>query len=397
MTRTRRRDGNRSARRDRRFQPPHDRMITKLSLYDNRGIGALCVPRQSGDFTPKTIHKTPRSGNPSPGIRRPSRAVSRHGPLIVPERVPAPYPSAPPMEAHRPNFFIIGAPKCGTTSLYTHLAQHPDVFLPPLAYEPNYFIRNEPIATKFTIRDREEYLRQFASAGDARRIGERSVSYLYSESAAREIASLGDDVRALVMLRHPVEQMHSLHWVCVQSLNDDLLDFREALDAEADRAAGRRIPASAGRPFILRYRHIASTAAPLAAWMTILGRERLHVEILDDYAADPAGRFAEVCRFLDISPEAAVDFSRQNEAPVAAGLGMRRFLAANPWVRSLARSVLPQSARKSIAGSAIKMTARKRTPLDPSLRAELLREMEPEIAALESLLDRDLSLWRRTS
>src|SRR5438093_10106606 len=86
-----------------------------------------------------------------------------------------------------PNFFIVGAPRCGTTALYTYLRQHPAIFL-PATKEPHYF--NIDMNSGGAIRNEEEYLRLFATAGDRARVGEASVYYLSSECAAREISKV---------------------------------------------------------------------------------------------------------------------------------------------------------------------------------------------------------------
>src|SRR5260370_118878 len=84
------------------------------------------------------------------------------------------------MEIKSPDFFIVGAPRCGTTALYSYLRQHPDVFLPEYK-EPHYF--NTDMESGGAIRDQEKYLALFAPAKDKKRIGEASVYYLSSEIA----------------------------------------------------------------------------------------------------------------------------------------------------------------------------------------------------------------------
>ena len=84
-----------------------------------------------------------------------------------------------------PNFFIVGAPKCGTTALHAYLSQHPDVFMSD-PKEPHYF--GSDLDFRYRRRPSDaQYRSYFAGAGDRRRIGEASVWYLYSECAADEI------------------------------------------------------------------------------------------------------------------------------------------------------------------------------------------------------------------
>ena len=81
----------------------------------------------------------------------------------------------------KPNFFIIGAPKCGTTSLASWVSEHPSVYMSPLK-EPDYFHANEKIGSL------KEYEQLFEGAGPEHiTVGEASVRYLYSQVAVPNI------------------------------------------------------------------------------------------------------------------------------------------------------------------------------------------------------------------
>ena len=136
-----------------------------------------------------------------------------------------------------PNFFIVGAPKAGTTSLYHYLDQHPQIYMSPIK-EPNYFaseIRPENFCEELqprVQRDQDElreylrgptfqkrfggivaewsdYLRLFQNAGAENAIGEASVCYLWSQTAARNISAKIPSARIVMILRDPVERAFS--------------------------------------------------------------------------------------------------------------------------------------------------------------------------------------------
>ncbi len=81
----------------------------------------------------------------------------------------------------KPNFFIVGAPKCGTASMVEYLRQHPDVFMP--RGEPHFF--GSDIHIKRLMK--KDYLDCFSEAKDEKRVGEKSNGYLRSKKAAKEI------------------------------------------------------------------------------------------------------------------------------------------------------------------------------------------------------------------
>ena len=135
----------------------------------------------------------------------------------------------------KPNFFIVGAPKCGTTAMKYYLRQHPDVFM-ARPVEINNFIRDVDIGPKQT---EEWYLRHFEEAGAARIIGEKSVWHLFSSTAAADIKAFNADARVLIMLRNPVDMIYALHSEFLYGGNDDIREFAQALAAEGDRRQGR--------------------------------------------------------------------------------------------------------------------------------------------------------------
>ncbi|MGA9342175.1 MAG: sulfotransferase, partial [Rhodanobacteraceae bacterium] len=117
----------------------------------------------------------------------------------------------------RPNLFLVGAPKCGTTSLYEYLRQHPQIFFPfderdySRTKEPNHFCPDLEILDRYAIRDRRDYLALYKGSEGMFLRGDASTNYLVSEHAPAAIKDFCPEARILVMLRPPVEMMHSYH------------------------------------------------------------------------------------------------------------------------------------------------------------------------------------------
>src|SRR3954468_20052709 len=106
-----------------------------------------------------------------------------------------------------PDFFLVGAPRRGTTALCNYLRMHPEVFVCS-PKEPTYFGRD--LAPK-RFPTLESYRALFANTGSATRVGDGSVAYLASDSAAEEIHAFNPNAAILIMLRNPVELIYSLH------------------------------------------------------------------------------------------------------------------------------------------------------------------------------------------
>src|SRR5688572_20204409 len=106
-----------------------------------------------------------------------------------------------------PDFFVVGAPRSGTTALCNYLRTHPELFISS-PKEPTYFGR-DLVPKRFPSL--ESYLELFANTGKSKRAGDGSVAYLASDYAAEEIHRFNPHASIVMILRDPVEMMHSLH------------------------------------------------------------------------------------------------------------------------------------------------------------------------------------------
>src|SRR5271170_7433051 len=156
--------------------------------------------------------------------------------------VPRGVPSGSFTPVKRPDCFLVGAPKCGTTAMADYLAAHPDVFM--AKKEMHVFGRDLHFGAHFYRRDLAAYEQEFSQRATQRVAGEASVWYLLSTQAASELKAFNPDARIVIMLREPVEVLYSLYYQFLCDGNEHLPTFEEALVAEDDRAAGRRIARS---------------------------------------------------------------------------------------------------------------------------------------------------------
>ncbi|HET8587485.1 MAG TPA: sulfotransferase [Candidatus Limnocylindria bacterium] len=297
----------------------------------------------------------------------------------------------------RPDFYIVGAFKAGTTSLYEYLRQHPQVFM-PFHKEPMYF--GADLDARYRRMREDEYLQLFTDARPGQRVGEASPWYLYSASAAREIEAFSPGAQAIVMLRNPVDVMYAQHSQLLFNQREDLADFAEALAAEPDRRAGRRIPPGALRREALFYRHSVRFAEQLQRYFEVFGRERVHIIVYDDLVADASAVVRGTFAFLGVDSGVAVDLeirnpNRQPRSGVLQRLifrppGMLR--RAMPWLRRF-----PLAHRLRDALVSVNSRSQRRPPMDDALRRRLTSELAPEVEELSRLIGRDLSPWSELS
>lgn len=296
-----------------------------------------------------------------------------------------------------PNFFIVGAPKSGTSALFKHLGRHPQVFAPRLK-EPMFFGSDlEFLNCRRPTLD--EYLAHFADARDVERVGEASTTYLYSRLAPTEIREFNPDARIIVMLRDPVTVMHAWHGESVVKGVEPIRDFSAALDAEQRRRAGYDLPNRRGMRQGLYYRDIVDYGSHVSRYFDTFGRERVHVILFDDWAAATAKAFSATLAFLEIDPSFAPDLGVVNPSRRVRYHGLHDLVTEPPvFLLDAIRAGVPARARSALRYELLKLNTRTapRDPMPPSLRESLRAELAPGIERLAEVIGRDLSAWTAT-
>ena len=302
----------------------------------------------------------------------------------------------------KPDVFIVGAPKCGTTAMDHYLAAHPDIYM--AKKEMHAFGSDLRFGPQFYRRDQEAYLTEFAARNGERRAGEASVWYLFSTQAAAEIHAFNPEARIIIMLREPADMLYSLYYQFRFDGNEHLPTFEEALAAEDDRRAGRRVSRQTYLVQGLFYRETARYTEQVRRYFDVFGRERVHVIIYDDLAADVRAVYCRVLEFLGVdSTRIETDFQVINGNKSVKHSALRGLLN-DPLIRSTAVSIgrrLPRpifAALHDLERALWKINSRpeKRPPLAPEVREQLKREFAPEVARLSELLGRDLTHWSRS-
>ena len=292
----------------------------------------------------------------------------------------------------RPEFFIVGAPKCGTTALYTYLDAHPGIFMSRVK-EPYHFCPDLRIGLP-TIADRDGYLALFRDASEAQLAGEASVWYLYSRQAARLIREFNPDARIIIMLRSPAEMAFSLYNHYHYSGIEPLTTFEAALDAEADRRAGRRLPTHRDVRETLFYREVVRYAPQVGRYLDVFGKEQVRVILFEDFRDQTESVYRETLDFLGVETGFVPGFRIINEArriraPLLHRLLSRPAPAALKW---MAREV-PVASRFRRWLKRANTERGRPTAMAPGTRRALDRELRADVDALGQLIVRDLSAW----
>ena len=213
------------------------------------------------------------------------------------------------MNPRRPNFFIVGAPKCGTSSLINTLRWHSNIYV-PLSFEPQYFSTDFDNVLDYTP---ESYLELFSGVSEKHKaVGEKSVIYLYSREATRNILEFDPNARLIVMLRNPADLVYSWHAQLYYSFLEDIEDFGEAWDAQEDRAQGKRIPERCPISFALQYREIGRLGKYVGQLLNDAPREQIKIIFMEDFHKDADAVYRECLEYLNVPYEPRRDPRKLN-------------------------------------------------------------------------------------
>ncbi|MFO1429202.1 MAG: sulfotransferase domain-containing protein [Candidatus Competibacteraceae bacterium] len=290
----------------------------------------------------------------------------------------------------RPDFFIVGAPKCGTTALYEYLRQHPDIFMPELK-EPHYF--SSDLHPLYRTTGLDNYLALFKEAQAHQQSGEASSSYLYSKIAASAIEAFNPLARIIILLRNPVDAIYSSHSYNLFSGNEAIQDLETALELEEDRKQGRQIPESCRYIETLFYRDRYRYVSQVQRYFDLFGRSQVWVIIYDDLRNRLPQVYADTLRFLGVDAGFKPTLSVVNPNKQVRGLRLHHLvlrlsqLKAWLWLRRWIPFDVWQLYLK------LNITERPRPAMPSELRRRLIAEFAPEVARLSQLIERDLGAW----
>ena len=275
-----------------------------------------------------------------------------------------------------PNFFLVGASKCGTTSLFHALGQHPDVFVCPVK-EPGFFAPGVPVEPG-SPTSWDDYLALFGAVRSQPAVGEATTSYLATPGTAKRIRDRLPHARILMVLRDPADRLFAYY--AAARVAGASLSFRAWVEAERAKESTRN--PIFGVVWEGRY------ATHLRQYREAFPGSQLHLEWYEEYAAHERRTVQQCLAFLDL----------RTDVPLAPGTRLNetrepRWPSPRPLRRAGAqvlRSVLSPDRY-----ARLRAWASRRPRLTPTVgeRAAAIALYREEIAELADMTGRDLSLW----
>jgi hypothetical protein len=297
-----------------------------------------------------------------------------------------------------PNFFLIGAPKCGTTALASYLDMHPKVAV--VARKEPWFWSHDvvnPGPPHLQVQSRDEYFSLFRDLKpEARVLVDASTSYLFSERAIAEILAFAPDARFAAILRRPRDLVHSLYFEQRMSLAEPCAHFSEAWSA----ARTRRPRDASGRWSFRDYAWIASYARHLERFFELVPASRRVVLVFEDFTVDPGGAYRALLALGGVEDDGRTTFPAANGAKTSnsrvVSWLVHELPRRAPRTFATARRLSTRAGLQNVRGRLMRrFTTRLDKPeLEPTLAREIDAFFEPEVARVERLLGRTLGAWR---
>ncbi|MDB9315311.1 sulfotransferase [Spirulina sp. CS-785/01] len=306
-----------------------------------------------------------------------------------------------------PNFFIVGAPRCGTTALSSYIAEHPNICL-SRPKEPHYLLQPpKDISFEEYV---SQYIEQFFGHCNPQRhsaIGEASVTYLYDDEVLKRVLQVNPEGKLIAMVRNPLDLLRSYHFWMLYIMDEDVTDFQEAWQLQERRLQGDYLPELCRDRRLLQYRYVAQLGTRIQRLFELAGRDRCLVLVFDDFIANPPEMYQKICHFLGVSDDGRTYFPQRQHSRTYRSSTIQRLLLHPP--DSLLKKVskppgkdkLSQWKRLAIlklhrALLFLNRRTQSAPPLSPEMKLLLQDTYTDDVKLLSELLGRDLTYWLKT-
>jgi hypothetical protein len=302
---------------------------------------------------------------------------------------------------HLPNFFVIGAPKAGTTALYHCLKQHPDIYMSPVK-EPLYFIydseypvsrhRAGTFVQKIVIDQPRDYYMLFAQVANQHAVGEASPLSLRSARAAERIHQSLPQARLIAILRQPAERAYS-HYLFMRfnRYAEPASSFAQAL---AQEEARRQANWFSG----FFYRTNGYYYSQLRPYYDLFPPEQIKIYLYEDWNSAPQRTLEDIFRFLEVDEAFTPVIRRSNVTQFPHNYSIHKFIN-QPSRLERALRFIPAGMRNKIIMTAQTWNQQHNLipppPIDAEIRRQLTEGYREDILKLQELIGRDLSGWMK--
>ena len=283
------------------------------------------------------------------------------------------------------DFFIVGAPKAGTTSLYHYLSEHPQVEM-SCQKEPDYF-SDKAIHEQgmYYAKNRVDTLDKYESLFVQKEsvvYGEASVSYLFYENVAEDIKKYNPNAKIIIMLRNPIERAFS-HY---------LMDYRLGLISDSfENVLAKKSKHKNAHLFYQQYIEVSKYAKQIQRYLDFFKKENILFIDYEDFKKNVSKTVDQVYNFLNISTEFVADINTKHNTFIMPKNKIIRLIYSFVFLRKILTFLFPIYLVKNIRVLLFKSD--EKPELLKETRSLLKRIFNDDIKNLEEVLSKDYSKW----
>jgi hypothetical protein len=272
----------------------------------------------------------------------------------------------------KPNFFILGAAKSGTTSLFHYLRQHPDIFM-PLPKETNFFC--DGFQGFYSIKRATTYFELLGEGAGSKLIGEASHSYLSSPRSAKTIKLLFPDAKFLLVLRNPADRAHSLYHHLRRYGHEKLSSFEKALEAEEWRINSSQFIKNCGENIhnVMYYRS-GLYGEQIQRYFNYFNKEQFFITTLKEFYTNTQGVLTKIHQFLGVDSSFEPELEAYNVGSLTA-----RFPTLNHFMTiKLKRGIRPEPSNNRLINGLKKVIFAPTPKISPETKNELMKKYQAD-------------------
>jgi Sulfotransferase domain len=303
----------------------------------------------------------------------------------------------------KPNLFIVGQPKTGTTALHQFLGQHPEIYMSSIK-EPHFFCADFHLESDraygkqrfYDFRSESAYLQLFSKAKNVKVAGESSTNYLYSQVAAEKIHNFNPDAKIIIVLREPAKFLYSLHSHYVKFTEENEPDFLTALALETKRKQEEALSPRVTSPSYLYYSQRVQYYQQVKRYCDRFKPEQIKVIIFEEFKSANERIFREILEFLEVEPNFTPEYSAINVNKEVKFKAVNN-LINNPLAKSISKNLLSQEFNDFVRDNVVEKLLWHQAPkakIPEEIKRQLMQQYQPEVAKISELLQLDLlSKW----
>lgn len=289
----------------------------------------------------------------------------------------------------KPNLFLIGHKKCGTTALYNFLIQHPKIFTPELK-EPDFFakefiyerFKDKRLINKFAP-SLAAYLKQYSKAKDEVYLLDATPRYIFSKKAAKRIKDFNPDAKIIAIFREPIAFLRSLHSDLIFGFYEDEKDLLKATNLEEQRK-------KEGKFSFLYYSEWLKYSEQLKRYLACFPKEQIKIVIYEKLKDDNKKMVEEIFEFLDIPKNVKINFGVHNPRKEWRFPAIKRF-GETPIIWANAKRLLPKPIFRVVNRIYLMLIKKKSKRVDlPKKTTKVLKERYYSgVVSFEELLKKE--------